>query len=123
MRIGIFAVALMGFCASAIAQEVHVPSVTTASPGGYANPLKLDTDRYTDENGEVQPARARAPFGRCNWEPLTEEAGAELLAIYWKAAKAKDHHRGYQALEEQCGATNAIQLQRRYKREGDPAGN
>lgn len=31
------------------AQDISVPAVTTASPGAYANPLKLDTDRYDGE--------------------------------------------------------------------------
>lgn len=37
------------------AQEVSVPAVTVANPGGYANPLQLDTDRYNRE----QRTRAR----------------------------------------------------------------
>lgn len=56
---GLIAVALP----PAMAQEISVPSVTTASPGGYANPLKLDTDRYNrEQRAKARPrANARTP--------------------------------------------------------------
>lgn len=44
----------------ALAQEVSVPSVTTASPSGYTNPLKLDTDRYDRERRAKSGTRAKA---------------------------------------------------------------
>lgn len=123
MKLVLFAAVIALSATSVLAQDVPVPGVTTASPGGYANPLKLDTDRHKNENGEAKSSRAPAPFGRCNWEPLSEQASTELAAIYWQAAKAKDHHRGYKQLETHCGATNAMQLQRRYRRAGDLSGN
>lgn len=123
MRSILFAAILSLGAAPALAQEVPVPGVTTASPGGYANPLKLDTDRYKEENGETKPSRPPAPFGRCNWEPLTEAQSVELSEGYWLIVNKSNHHQGYRWLNEQCGATNASQLQRRVKRAGDPGVN
>lgn len=36
----------------AAAFEVPLPPVTVANPGGYAQPLKLDTDRYRQEQAD-----------------------------------------------------------------------
>lgn len=124
MRLILLAAILSLGAAPALAQEVHVPSVTTASPGGYANPLQLDTDRYNEETGKAESSRAPAPFGRCNWEPLTEAQGEEIRAGYWLVVnKSNNHQQGYRWLNELCGATNAVQLQRRVKKSGDPGAN
>lgn len=102
--------------APAWAQDITVPNVTTASPGGYANPLKLDTDRYDRENGKASTKRPPAPHGRCNDKPLTEAERTALDVGYWELARAKSHHEGWRWLDKQCGASNAIQLQRKAKR-------
>lgn len=116
MKLLVPAIILGVFAAQAWAQDVPVPNVTTASPGGYANPLQLDTDRYDRENGTAAPKRPPAPHGRCNNAPLTEAESIALHAGYWKEATAKSHHAGWRWLSEQCGATNAMQLQRKAKR-------
>ena len=102
---------------SAFAQEVSVPNVTTASPGAYANPLKLDTDRYRAGNGDGRTEREPAPFGRCDGTPLTQAHREALEAGYRSRAKAAGStHAGWQWLRDQCGATSAMALERSAKR-------
>ena len=102
---------------AALAQEVSVPSVTTASPGAYANPLKLDTDRYQSKNGDGRSASGPAPFGRCAGTPLTQARRNSLEAGYRsRAAASRSSHAGWQWLRDQCGAASAMSLERSAKR-------
>jgi|GEM_PF-2240676 len=114
MRLLLTAVVPLFFAVPASAQEVSVPSVTTANPGGFANPLKLDTDRYKRANGDRQP-RTAAPFGTCNRQPLIESRRAELEAGYLARAREGAMH-GWRWLRDQCGATAAQSIERSAKR-------
>lgn len=71
-------VAMLGLAtpSAGLAQEVFVPPVTTANPGGYANPLKLDTDRYDRERRAKQKAR-NAPRAR----PASEACSADAVPV------------------------------------------
>lgn len=73
------------------AQEVSVPSVTVANPGGYANPLKLDTDRYDREqraksgNRDGRPSRTSAA---CSADALPAADRRRMEAEYIRRARA-----------------------------------
>ncbi len=114
MRCLIAAVAPLLFAAPALAQEVSVPAVTTASPGGYANPLQLDTDRYRRANGNGQQRQAR-PFGTCNQEPMTQERRNQLELGYLQRARGNAMN-GWRWVRDQCGAMTAQSIERSAKR-------
>jgi len=69
------------------AQEVSVPSVTVANPGGYANPLKLDTDRYKRTQGKTPRTRTAASPG-CSVNALPAAERRDLEREYGRRAKA-----------------------------------
>ena|GEM_PF-3087779 len=77
----------------AIAQDVSVPSVTVANPGGYANPLKLDTDRYDREQRAKAGARSSSPKRKvaqsCSAETMPAAEQRRIAAGYMKRAKTK----------------------------------
>lgn len=100
----------------AMAQDVSVPAVTTASPGGYANPLKLDTDRYNQQKGKSARPSTPTPSGRCNGKPMTASQRASLEAGYRTRATNGRDQQGWRWLRDQCGATTAMQIQRTAKR-------
>lgn len=102
----------------AAAQDMPVPPVTTASPGGYANPLKLDTDRYKARHGKAGTSSPPAPHGRCDGKPMTASQRASLEAGYRARATNGRDQQGWRWLRDQCGATSAIQIQRTAKRRG-----
>lgn len=62
------------------AQEVSVPSVTTASPGGYANPLKLDTDRYKRQSNMRTSVRNQPT--RCSADAMPASDKRRIQAEY-----------------------------------------
>lgn len=72
------------------AQEVSVPAVTTASPGGYANPLQLDTDRYQREQREREQRRPqpRAQAGECSADALPAADRRQMEAEYIRRVRA-----------------------------------
>lgn len=76
---------------AANAQEVSVPPVTVANPGGYANPLKLDTDRYDREQRakprRPDPAPTRTSAG-CSADALPAAQRRRLETEYVQRAKA-----------------------------------
>lgn len=113
MHIALVAITLL-YAAPASSQEVSVPAVTTASPGGYANPLKLDTDKYRHDR-KRQPPRKATPFGACNQQPLTEAKRRELEAGYLSWAKG-NAMAGWRWVKNQCGATAAQSIERSAKR-------
>lgn len=89
---------VMSFLLSpATAQEMSVPPVTTASPGGYANPLTLDTDRYDREQRAQSEARARArtsaPPRRaeqsCSADSLSAAEQRRIADEYMRLAETK----------------------------------
>lgn len=82
----------------AIAQEVSVPSVTTANPGGYANPLKLDTDRYDRQQREKRRSTAA---------PRSAPAGCSLDAM--PVAERRQMERDYAARRKADGEASANQ--------------
>ena len=70
------------------AQEVSVPSVTTASPGGYANPLKLDTDRYDrEQRNKRNKKRAQRPSPECSADSLPIAERRRLEDQYMRIAR------------------------------------
>ena len=74
----------------AAAQEVSVPSVTTASPGGYANPLKLDTDRYDREmraKNKKRSSSANNAYPQCSADALPAADRARMEAEYTRRAR------------------------------------
>ncbi|MFV0625432.1 hypothetical protein ACBY01_15665 [Sphingomonas sp. ac-8] len=73
------------------AQEVSVPSVTVANPGGYANPLKLDTDRYDREQRAKQNSRNGVPTrtsAACSADALPAAERRHLEIEYVQRARA-----------------------------------
>lgn len=115
MRLALVTAAMLAATPAALAQEISVPSVATASPGGYANPLKLDTDRYKrGQKGQVRSSPAKS--GRCNNKPLTPQARAALEEGYRARASNGRDQWGYEWLRDQCGPTSAIQIQRTARR-------
>ena len=79
IRVPVLAVMAYVAVGTATAQDVSVPAVTVANPGGYANPLKLDTDRY-DRN---RKARAVAPSStRCSADALPAAERRVMEAEY-----------------------------------------
>lgn len=100
--------------AATLGQDIPVPPVTTASPGGYANPLQLDTDRYKRSNQRRTP-RQNAPHGLCNGAPLSQDRRAELEQGYRTRAQATEI-RGFRWLREQCGPNEAWAIQRDIQR-------
>lgn len=76
--------------APAVAQEISVPPVTTASPGGYANPLKLDTDRYERERrAKSKPPRAAAsPAAGCSLDAMPLADRRTMAKEYARRDKA-----------------------------------
>ena len=87
---GLMLVAMsLSFLASqAHGQDVSVPAVTTASPGGYANPLKLDTDRYRQRQGARQPAQKQAAAG-CSADAMPAPEKRRIEAEYARIAKSR----------------------------------
>lgn len=71
----------------ASAQEVSVPPVTVASPGGYANPLKLDTDRYRQQKRKSGTA-AKPAATRCSAEALPAGERQQLEREYKRRLNA-----------------------------------
>lgn len=114
MRHYFTAFALLSFATSALAQDVSVPSVSTASPGGYANPLKLDTDRYKRSEAN-KSKRTSAPFGLCHDRALTNAQRTTLEAGYRQRARAREMD-GYNWLKAQCGANSAWTISRAVQR-------
>lgn len=85
----VFAAGLIVLCAGgAGAQDVSLPSVTVANPGGYANPLKLDTDRYrrAQRANRVPPANARA--SRCSADALPQAERRRMELEYARRFRA-----------------------------------
>ncbi|MFC4255030.1 hypothetical protein GRI97_06305 [Altererythrobacter xixiisoli] len=83
MRNCLFGLALAMTAAGALqAQEVSVPSVTTASPGGYANPLQLDTDRYQREQRGNNRSERRAQTRECSADALPAADRQRMEAEY-----------------------------------------
>lgn len=83
--------ALGAAAGTSAAQDVVVPQVTTASPGGYAQPLQLDTDRYKREQAAQRRARAGTQ------QPATRAAQptqAEINALMTRLAP--EYHRRVQ---------------------------
>ena len=74
------------FAGSALAQEVSVPAVTTASPGGYANPLKLDTDRYDRQRRQARSARTTS--SACSADALPAAERRAMEREYLRRSKA-----------------------------------
>jgi hypothetical protein len=96
------------------AQDVSVPGVTTASPGGYANPLKLDTDKAKRaKSGERR--WADTPFGYCNDRQLSKSQLAALEAGYTARARSSERT-GVRWLRDQCGANAAWYISRSVQR-------
>ncbi len=115
MRFAILAFVVVIAASAAHAQEVSVPSVTTADPGGYANPLQLDTDRYKRANSKSR--RSSAPFGLCNGKPLSKAKRAALDTGY--ATRARDNERqASRWLRAQCGPNEAWVITRAVQRRG-----
>ena len=71
----------------AAAQEVSVPSVTVANPGGYANPLKLDTDRYKREQRKAG-ATTRANPKACSLDAMPAAERRQMERDYHARRKA-----------------------------------
>ncbi|MGE4323170.1 MAG: hypothetical protein AB7E60_09100 [Sphingobium sp.] len=72
------------------AQEVSVPSVTVANPGGYANPLKLDTDRYDREQRAKAKDRKKTPTrtsATCSADALPAADRRRMEAEYVQRTK------------------------------------
>lgn len=57
---------------------MSVPAVTTASPGGYANPLKLHTDRYSRQQKARKPVRTQAVGCSADAMPASEKRRIEV---------------------------------------------
>lgn len=72
----------------ATAQEVSVPSVTVANPGGYANPLKLDTDRYQREQRKAG-ANARTVATPCSLDAMPAAERRQMERDYHARRKAE----------------------------------
>lgn len=73
------------------AQEVSVPPVTVANPGGYANPLKLDTDRYDREQRAKQKSRNGEPTrasAACSADALPAADRRRMESEYVQRARA-----------------------------------
>ena len=66
------------------AQDIPVPPVTVASPGGYANPLKLDTDRYRQQKRKSVTSAAT----RCSADALPAAERRRLEQEYARRLKA-----------------------------------
>ena len=71
----------------ATAQDMSVPSVTVANPGGYANPLQLDTDRYKREQRKAG-ARARPSAARCSLDSMPAAERRQMESEYHARRKA-----------------------------------
>ncbi len=80
-----FAVSSVLWSGQAYAQ-VSVPSVTTASPGAYANPLKLDTDRYKREQNAKRPTRQPA---KCSADAMPAADKRRIEAEYARIAQTQ----------------------------------
>lgn len=115
MRYPVFAFVVAIAASAAHAQEVSVPSVTTADPGGYANPLQLDTDRYRRANSKSR--RSSAPFGLCNGKPLTKAQRAALETGYATRARGNERQAS-RWLRAQCGPNEAWVIARAVQRRG-----
>lgn len=114
MRLTVFPIVL-AFAVPGHSQEISVPSVATASPGGYANPLQLDTDRYKRANSKTR--RSFAPFGLCNGKPLSKAKRAALESAYATRAKTNERQAS-RWLRTQCGPNEAWTISRAVQRRG-----
>lgn len=114
MRLLLAAAAPLLFATPVAAQDMSVPGVTTASPGGYANPLQLDTDRANRANGGKQ-RWADTPFGYCKDAQLTQRRRTELEAGYVTRARTGEMN-GFRWLRDQCGANAAWYISRAVQR-------
>ena len=112
MRLTVTVLAPLLAAATAMAQDVPVPAVTPANPGVYANPLKLDTDKYKNS---TQARRASAPFGLCHDQPLTQARRAALERGYLFRAKGNERQ-AYRWLRDPCGTNAARTLSRAAQR-------
>ncbi len=89
MRKCLLALALTCTAGGALhAQEVSVPAVTTASPGGYANPLTLDTDRYQRDQRSGDRARPQAQSRECSADALPAADRRRMEAEYVRRAQS-----------------------------------
>ncbi len=88
--LGFMAIAL-GATNPASAFEVSVPSVTTANPGGYANPLTLDTNRYRYEQGRKRNRSSNGKRVACSADsmPSGERRRMEARAAQIYRTKGK----------------------------------
>lgn len=90
----------MLFTEAAIAQEASVPSVTTASPGGYANPLQLDTDRYRRNQRRTTRAPAATPQ-RCSADAMPAAQRRQIEREYARRVKANGRASAHRWAAEQ----------------------
>ena len=87
-----FATALaLLFVAPVVAQEMSIPPVTTANAGGYAQPLKVDTDRYDFEQRqkarrEGRRADTASPGARTGADAGSQPTQQEIDALMARLA-------------------------------------
>lgn len=83
------------FAMNCWAQDVVVPQVTTASPGAYAQPLQLDTDRYNREQDKRQGRQGSSGRQDTSTEPTQAEidAAMERLAPEYRRRVQRDGKR------------------------------
>lgn len=69
------------FAMNCWAQDVVVPQVTTASPGAYAQPLQLDTDRYNREQAKRQGRQRSTGRQGASAQPTQAEIDAVMARL------------------------------------------
>lgn len=83
----VFVISSVLLAGQARAQEISVPSVTTASPGGYANPLQLDTDRYRRRQDARRPVQRRV--AACSADAMPAADKRRIQAEYMRISRSE----------------------------------